>query len=74
MGSKNENHRSICEVLAGLPPKYPVSEFVADGVTESVEFFIVLDPRTRLAYFSGVGGSLVIVECKKISLIEIPGA
>jgi hypothetical protein len=66
------SHKSICEILADLQPQTPVSEIVVDGSTESVNTFIVLDQKTNLAYFLEVGGGLVIVDCRRISLIVFP--
>jgi hypothetical protein len=68
--SGNNNTQSICELLGTLPPGYPVSEVVVDGFSESVNAFITLDQNTNLAYFSEVGGGLVVADCRRISLID----
>ncbi|PEK99093.1 hypothetical protein [Bacillus sp. AFS017336] len=76
MGSNEEfsRPRSICEFLSTLPPQYPINEIIVDGVSESVNFFITFDSSTNLAYFSSVSGGLVIVDCRRISQVAVPGA
>lgn len=65
----NEN---ICDLLATLPPNYPVDEIVVDGFSESVARFISFNAETNLAYFREEGGGLVVADCTRISLVDFP--
>lgn len=62
----------ICDLLATLPPNYPVDEIVVDGFSESVARFINFEESTNLAYFREAGGGLVVADCRDISLIDFP--
>lgn len=75
MSSKNchsSKDTNICELLASLPPQYPVDEIVVDGFSETVNAFVTLDESTNLAYFTEMGGGLVVADCRQISEIEFP--
>lgn len=67
----NEN---ICDLLASLPPNYPVAEYIVDGNGEAVESFVGLDSERNLAYFTAADGSLNVADCSRISSIEFPPA
>lgn len=69
--SLNNNH-DICDLLASLPPQYPVESVVVDGFDEEVNAFVNLNPATNLAYFTEGGGGLVVADCRKISIINFP--
>jgi hypothetical protein len=64
---------SIVDVLESLTPQTAVNEIVVDGYNENVNAFITLDRAKGLAYFSEVGGGLVVADISKISLIDFPG-
>jgi hypothetical protein len=68
--NSGNNSNNICQLLSTLPPGYPVSEVVVDGFSESVNAFVTLDQNTNLAYFSEVGGGLVVADCRRISLVD----
>lgn len=70
--SNSRRGDGICRLLRNLPPQYPVSEIVVDGFNEDVNAFIALNRDTNLAYFSELGGGLVVADCRKISLIDFP--
>ena len=75
MSNKNCNSNgetNICELLANLPPQYPVDEIVVDGFSESVNAFVTLDETTNLAYFTEDTGGLVVADCRRISEIDFP--
>lgn len=71
MCNTNENE-NICNLLANLPPQYPVDEIVVDGFSESVNAFIALDETTNLAYFTEDTGGLVVADCRRISEVDFP--
>lgn len=72
--TNNSNRRTdgICELLAQLPPQFPVEAIVADGFNEDVTAFVTLNEDTHLAYFTEIGGGLVVADCRRISLIDFP--
>lgn len=71
-GNNGRGNNGICDLLANLPPQYPVNEIVVDGFNEDVNAFITLDQDSDLAYFSEGGGGLVVADCRKISLVDFP--
>lgn len=70
--SNTNSNENICNLLANLPPQYPVNEIVVDGFSESVNAFITLDETTNLAYFTEDGGGLVVADCRRISEVDFP--
>ena len=68
----SDGDNNICELLASLPPQYPVDEIVVDGFSESVNAFVFLDESTNLAYFTEDTGGLVVADCRRISEIDFP--
>lgn len=68
--SRSDESRSILEILGDLTPQTPVGGLVVDGYYRSASGFITFDRRNNLAYFSQVGGGLIVVNASEISLIE----
>ncbi|WP_066051403.1 hypothetical protein [Robertmurraya korlensis] len=71
--SHSNQRGSIVDLLENLAPQTPVSGIQVDGYYEHATAFITLDKARGLAYFSGVGGGLVVVDISELSLIEFPG-
>lgn len=65
-----DHSRGIYEILEDLTPQSPVTGINVDGYVEEVSGFITLDRSNKLAYFSRVGGGLIVVDAKQISAIE----
>ena len=64
---------NICDLLASLPPNYPVEEYIVDGNGETVTNFIGLNSQTNLAYFTNSNTGVVnVADCSRISSIEFP--
>lgn len=61
---------AICDLLETIPPSSTLSSIIVDRYQQSVASLITIDREKSLAYFN-FGGSTVIVDCNKISLLEI---
>ena len=70
--SNNNRNNDICDLLASLPPQYPVESIVVDGFEEDVNAFVNLNRDTNLAFFTEDGGGLVVADCRRITLIDFP--
>lgn len=70
--NENIDNNGICDLLATLPPQYPVESIVVEGFDEDVNAFVTLNRFTNLAYFTEGSGGLVVADCRKISLIDFP--
>jgi hypothetical protein len=71
--SHSNQRGSIVELLESLAPQTPVNGIQVDGYNGSVSAFITLDKASGLAYFSSVGGGLVVADVSRLSLIDFPG-
>ncbi|HEX5564332.1 MAG TPA: hypothetical protein VFX34_05195 [Sporosarcina sp.] len=60
---------NICELLSTLPPNSTVAEILVDGLPFAVTAFVNLNTDTKLAYFTSVIGTTLIVDCDSISQV-----
>lgn len=63
----SQSNEQICDLLATLPPNYPVNSVVVDGVSQETTNFIVLD--NRLAYFRN-GADTKTFSCTSIEGLD----
>ncbi|MFC5604207.1 hypothetical protein [Sporosarcina koreensis] len=61
---------AICDLMETFPANFTLSSIVVDGFQQTVTSLTTIDRERSLAFFN-YGGSTVIADCKKISLIEI---
>lgn len=61
---------AIYDLMETFPVNFTLKSMVVDGQQQTVTSLTAIDRDRSLAYFN-YGGSTVIVDCKKITLIEI---
>ncbi|MFC5604208.1 hypothetical protein [Sporosarcina koreensis] len=66
---KGKGDASICQLLSTLPPNTTVAEILVDGLPFAVSAFVNLNTDTKLAYFTSVVGTTLIVDCDSISQV-----
>lgn len=70
--SETDNHcSSLIHVLKKLNPGTRVNEVFVNGVSESARYFAALDLDLNLAYFVQNDGDLLIVDSRRIDMIEL---
>ena len=62
--------QAICDLLETFPTGTTLSSIVVSGFLQSVSSFTTIDRNRSLAFFNS-GGSTVVVDCNRISLVEI---
>ncbi|GEN82472.1 hypothetical protein SLU01_07840 [Sporosarcina luteola] len=63
-------NNAICDLLESYPISFALASIVVDGYQQPVTSFTTIDHDRSLAYFN-FGGTTVVADCNKISLIEI---
>lgn len=64
-----EQDGSMYKLLSTLPPNTAVAEILVDGLPFLVTTFINVNTDTKLAYFTSVIGTTLIVDCDSISQV-----
>jgi hypothetical protein len=62
--------RAICDLLEDFPTNSSLSSIVVSGFQQPVSSLTTIDRDRSLAFFNYVG-STVVVDCNRISLVEI---